>query len=175
MWSTKYLRDLAGAVYNILFDIYAQSYPSKCKEPCTFHSYQAEHKSKDPRKGGSIFFIFDQTAISSETHLVIDGFNIVNRIGGIIGFCRNIFWFLLFLTGLSKTIEFIIKYFICLQQKNDMILKYKMLVGYDIKRQNYIQSMLLTFNLETFAYVYIMFSFIGLYHKFGNGNLIPTV
>ena len=80
--------------------------------------YQAEHKSTDPEKGGAIVFIFDQTAISSETHFVIDGFTLVNRIGGIIGFCRNIFWFLLFLTGLSKTIEFIMDYFNCLQQKN---------------------------------------------------------
>jgi hypothetical protein len=112
-------RDLAGAVYDILFDIYAESYSSKCKKPCTSVRYQAEHKSTDPEKGGSIVFIFDQTAISSETHLVIDGFTLVNQIGGIIGFCRNIFWFLLFLTGLPKTIEFIMEYFMCLQQKND--------------------------------------------------------
>ena len=38
------LRNLAGAVYDILFEMYAPSYPSKCKEPCTFVRYQAEHK-----------------------------------------------------------------------------------------------------------------------------------
>ena len=32
--------DLAGGVNDILFNIYAQSYPSKCREPCTLAKLQ---------------------------------------------------------------------------------------------------------------------------------------
>ena len=100
-------RDAAGSLYDTLFDIYSKHYTSRCEEPCTSVTYKIKHISTDPRNGGSIFFVFDQSAVLTKTHLVISGFSLVNRIGGIIGFCRNILWFLLFLTGISRLIDII--------------------------------------------------------------------
>ena len=95
-------QSLAGSVYDMLFDIYAQNFPSRCKDPCTSVHYEAKHESTSPRETSSIFFIFHQKAILSSSQLVVDGFTLVNRVGGIIGFCRNVFWVLVLLTGVTN-------------------------------------------------------------------------
>jgi hypothetical protein len=45
----------------------------------------------------------------SKTQLVVDGFTLFNRIGGIIGFCRNILWLLFLFSGLYKIVEYVRK------------------------------------------------------------------
>ena len=94
----------ARSAYDFLVDVYAQNFPSRCKAPCTSVKYEASHKSTDSRLDrNAIFLFFDQDVLQIKSQLVVDGFSLINRVGGIIGFCRNLFWLILIIIGASKT------------------------------------------------------------------------
>ena len=39
-----------------------------------------------------MFLVFDQVVDVSRSQLVVDGFTFVNRLGGTIGFCKELLW-----------------------------------------------------------------------------------
>ena len=54
----------------------------------------------DPNKDGmQMFIVFDQKVEVVNTQLDINMLSLVNRMGGIIGFCKEVLWILLILTG----------------------------------------------------------------------------
>ena len=94
----------ARSAYDFLVDVYTQNFHSRCKAPCTSVKYEASHKSTDSRLDrNAIFLFFDQDVLQIKSQLVVDGLSLINRVGGIIGFCRNLFWVLLIIIGVSKT------------------------------------------------------------------------
>ena len=50
-----------------------------------------------------MFIVFDQVVEVSRSQLVVDGFTFVNRLGGTIGFCKELLWIVLML-GTAFTI-----------------------------------------------------------------------
>ena len=50
-----------------------------------------------------MFIVFDQMVDVSRSQLVVDGFTFVNRLGGTIGFCKELLWTVL-LFGTAFTI-----------------------------------------------------------------------
>ena len=105
-------KEASQMVHTTLIDMYNNDYPhlSSCKSPCKSVKYTAIHKNYDlAQDGGQLWIAFDQFAMLSKTQLVVDGFTLFNRIGGIIGFCRNILWLLFLLSGLYKIVEYVKK------------------------------------------------------------------
>ena len=45
--------------------------------------------------GYTMFIVFDQVVDVSRSQLVVDGFTFVNRLGGTIGFCKELLWIVL--------------------------------------------------------------------------------
>ena len=88
--------DLRDKSYQLLFDIYTGIYvtkKTKCKAPCTELEYQVFHRGTDVRKGGyAMYLVFDQVVDVSRSQLVVDGLTLLNRLGGTIGFCKELLW-----------------------------------------------------------------------------------
>ena len=94
----------ARSAYDFLVDVYAQNFPSRCKVHCTSVKFEASHKSTaSTLDRNAIFLFFDQDVLQIKSQLVVDGLSLINRIGGIIGFFRNLLWLLLIITGVFKT------------------------------------------------------------------------
>lgn len=95
--------------FDLLFDLYSGLYTaqsSQCLLPCSSLQYQAYHKSTDAKADGfQMFIIYDQIVDVSRSQLVINTFTLVNRLGGCIGFCKEILWLTLLLGGLSSLLE----------------------------------------------------------------------
>lgn len=68
--------------------------------------YQAYHKSTDAKAGGyQMFLVYEQIVEVSRSQLVINTFTLVNRLGGYIGFCKEILWLTLLIGGLRTLLE----------------------------------------------------------------------
>ena len=68
--------------------------------------YQAYHKSTDAKAGGfQMFLVYEQIVEVSRSQLVINTFTLVNRLGGCIGFCKEILWLTLLIGGLTTVLE----------------------------------------------------------------------
>ena len=52
-----------------------------------------------------MFIIYDQVVDVTRSQLVIDTFTLVNRLGGCIGFCKEILWVTLLLAGITNIIK----------------------------------------------------------------------
>ena len=52
-----------------------------------------------------MFIVYDQVVDVTRSQLVIDTFTLVNRLGGCIGFCKEILWLTLLLAGISDIIK----------------------------------------------------------------------
>ena len=93
-------RETILTVYDLFFGLYIGNYPTRCKPPCTTVHYEISYTSMDPKKDGrQMFIVFDQKVEVVKTQLVINMLSLVNRMGGIIGFCKEVLWILLILTG----------------------------------------------------------------------------
>ena len=101
--------DLRNTLFDLLFELYSGLYTSQstqCSPPCTSLHYQAYHKSTDAKAGGmQMFIVYDQVVDVTRSQLVIDTFTLVNRLGGCIGFCKEILWLTLLLAGISDIIK----------------------------------------------------------------------
>ena len=101
--------DLRNTVFDLLFELYSGLYTSQssqCAPPCTSLQYTAYHKSTDAKAGGmQMFIVYDQVVDVTRSQLVIDTFTLVNRLGGCIGFCKEILWLTLLLTGITNIIK----------------------------------------------------------------------
>ena len=69
-----------------------------------------EHSVRPPvrallRPGMQMFIVYDQVVDVTRSQLVIDTFTLVNRLGGCIGFCKEILWVTLLLAGISNIIK----------------------------------------------------------------------
>ena len=107
MKETEYKRG-----FQLLFDVYTGLYTSRnseCRVPCDEVEYQVFHRSTDTREGGyTMFLVFDQVVDVSRSHLVVDGLTFVNRLGGTIGFCKELLWtILMFGSFISFTKKFL--------------------------------------------------------------------
>ena len=96
-------------MFDLLFELYSGLYTSQssqCPPPCTSLHYQAYHKSTDAKAGGmQMFIVYDQVVDVTRSQLVIDTFTLVNRLGGCIGFCKEILWLTLLLAGITNIIK----------------------------------------------------------------------
>ena len=101
--------ELRNTVFDLLFELYSGLYTSQssqCAPPCTSLHYQAYHKSTDAKAGGmQMFIIYDQVVDVTRSQLVIDTFTLVNRLGGCIGFCKELLWVTLLLAGITNIIK----------------------------------------------------------------------
>ena len=89
--------------FNILDRIADGHYESNCSKPCTTLTYESKHvQTGQTTDGESIWITLDREAWVSKTQLVISGFTLINRIGGGIGFWRNMLWLLLLIPSLLE-------------------------------------------------------------------------
>ena len=99
------------SVFDLLFDLYTGLYSStssQCPLPCATLSYQAHHKSTDVKaEGMDMFIIYDQIVEVSRAQLVINTFTLVNRLGGTVGFCKEILWLSLLVGGIVSLTQHI--------------------------------------------------------------------
>ena len=97
------------SVFDLLFDLYTGLYSStssQCPLPCATLSYQAHHKSTDVKaEGMDMFIIYDQIVEVSRAQLVINTFTLINRLGGTVGFCKEILWVILLVAGLPDLVR----------------------------------------------------------------------
>ena len=100
-------REAVTSAYDLFYGLYIGKYPSRCKHPCNRVHYKVSHKSKDPKENGrQLFIVFRQEVDVVRTQLVINTFNLVTRIGGLIGFCKEVLWIILLTAG---TYQFFLK------------------------------------------------------------------
>ena len=52
-----------------------------------------------------MFIVYDQVVDVTRSQLVIDTFTLVNRLGGCIGFCKEILWMTLLLAGITNIVK----------------------------------------------------------------------
>ena len=105
-------------MFDLLFDLYPGLYSStssQCPLPCATLSYQAHHKSTDVKaEGMDMFIIYDQIVEVSRAQLVINTFTLVNRLGGTVGFCKEILWLSLLFGGIVNLAQHIpLMYHLC--------------------------------------------------------------
>ena len=60
----------------------------------------------------TMFLVFDQLVDVSRSQLVINTFSLLNRLGGYIGFCKEILWITLLIAGLDTFFKSMLNYII---------------------------------------------------------------